>query len=94
MLSVEVGSAFPDQPDIAEAVILDVWQDASKFWFPIDLHPPVWPEASSGRKVNAALSYWAQTSPRPLVVFIDEIDSLQNQTLISVLRQLRDGFPR
>ena len=24
---------------------------------------------------------------------IDEIDSLQNQTLISVLRQLRDGFP-
>jgi hypothetical protein len=29
-----------------------------------------------------------------LVVFIDEIDSLQNQTLISVLRQLRDGFPR
>nr|WP_017714638.1 hypothetical protein [Prochlorothrix hollandica] len=94
MLSVEVGSAFPDQPDIAEAAILDVWQDASKFWLPIDLHPPVWPEAPSGRKINAALSYWAQTSPRPLVVLIDEIDSLQNQTLISILRQLRDGFPR
>ena len=28
------------------------------------------------------------------MVFIDEIDSLQNQTLISVLRQIRDGFPR
>ena len=94
MLSVEVGSAFPDQPDIAEAAILDAWQDASKFWLPADLHPPTWPEAPSGRKINAALGLWAQTSPRSLVVFIDEIDSLQNQTLISVLRQLRDGFPR
>lgn len=28
----------------------------------------------------------------PLVVFIDEIDALQDITLISVLRQLRDGF--
>ncbi|BFM39588.1 AAA family ATPase [Synechocystis sp. LKSZ1] len=94
MLSAEVGSAFPEQPDIAEDAILDAWQDASRFWLPPELYPPLWPETKSGRKINAALGHWAQTSPRPLVVFIDEIDSLQNQTLISVLRQLRDGYPR
>jgi len=30
---------------------------------------------------------------RPLVIFIDEIDSLQDEALISILRQLRDGYP-
>lgn len=29
-----------------------------------------------------------------MVLFIDEIDSLQNETLVSVLRQLRSGYPR
>jgi hypothetical protein len=32
-------------------------------------------------------------SPLPLVIFLDEIDSLVNETLISVLRQLRSGYP-
>lgn len=41
-----------------------------------------------------ALNAWAQASARPLVVLIDEIDALQDTTLISVLRQLRDGYPR
>jgi len=31
---------------------------------------------------------------RPIVLFIDEIDALKDDTLISVLRQLRDGYPR
>jgi hypothetical protein len=39
------------------------------------------------------LQAWAQATPRPLVIFIDEIDSLQNKALISILRQLRDGYP-
>ncbi|PNK03574.1 polyketide biosynthesis operon protein CyrO, partial [Cylindrospermopsis raciborskii S07] len=36
---------------------------------------------------------WAMASPLPLVVFLDEIDSLEDQTLISILRQLRAGYP-
>lgn len=38
------------------------------------------------------LSIWAHNSPKPLVIFIDEIDSLVGDTLISVLRQLRTGY--
>ncbi|MGJ0606129.1 ATP-binding protein [Cylindrospermopsis raciborskii] len=92
MLSVEVGSVFPDEPERAERAILGSWQDAIDIWLPEDLHPPFDPERRE--TIGAFLKSWAKSSPRPLVVFIDEIDSLQNQTLISVLRQLRDGFPR
>ena len=38
------------------------------------------------------LSRWAQAAPRPLVLFIDEIDTLVGDTLLSVLRQLRAGY--
>ncbi len=44
---------------------------------------------------------WAEVDPKPLVLLIDEIDSLVGDTLISVLRQLRmrydlrpGGFPQ
>ncbi len=39
------------------------------------------------------LSGWAGADPRPLVLFIDEIDALVGDTLLSVLRQLRAGYP-
>ncbi|MDH6097998.1 ATP-binding protein [Anabaenopsis sp. FSS-46] len=94
MVSAEVGSPFPDQPEVAEQAILGAWREAARFWLPKELEPPVWPNALPGQRINAALTVWAETAVRPLVVFIDEIDSLQNQTLITVLRQLRDGFPR
>jgi hypothetical protein len=38
------------------------------------------------------LQYWSKNSLKPLVIFIDEIDSLIGDTLISVLRQLRAGY--
>lgn len=60
---------------------------------PKDLQPPAWEKEEPGRRIRAILQAWAQASPRPLVVLIDEIDSLQNETLISFLRQLRDGYP-
>ena len=42
--------------------------------------------------VTEVLSRWAQADPRPLVLFIDEIDTLVGDTLLSVLRQLRAGY--
>jgi hypothetical protein len=94
LVSVEVGAAFPEQPDIAENAILGAWWDAAQVWLPSDLRPPPWPQGHPGQRLGLALRTWAEQCPRPLVVFIDEIDSLQNQTLITVLRQIRDGFPR
>ena len=38
------------------------------------------------------LSNWCLTNPVPLVLLVDEIDSLVGDTLLSVLRQLRAGY--
>ena len=40
-----------------------------------------------------ALSRWAEAAPRPLVLLIDEIDTLVGDSLLSVLQQLRAGYP-
>jgi len=44
--------------------------------------------------LNEMLTLWAKASPKPLVVLLDEIDSLVGDTLISVLRQLRAGYDK
>ena len=51
--------------------------------------------------LNKMLTLWTRADARPLVLLIDEIDALQGDSLISVLRQLRagyderpDGFPQ
>ncbi|MCP4657110.1 MAG: ATP-binding protein, partial [bacterium] len=44
-------------------------------------------------RLRVYLMLWAERSPRPVVLFLDEIDSLMGNTLISVLRQLRAGYP-
>jgi type II secretory pathway predicted ATPase ExeA len=93
LVSVEVGSAFNHDPSAAELAILGTWRDTIAIRLPKDLQPSAWEYGEPGQRIKASLQAWAQSSPRPLVVFIDEIDSLQDQTLISVLRQLRDGFP-
>jgi len=92
LVSVEVGAAFNDDPGAAELAILDDWRWTIAAQLPPDLRPPTWPEAEAGARIRTALSAWASAAPRPLVIFIDEIDALQNATLISVLRQLRAGY--
>ena len=42
--------------------------------------------------LKRVLTEWSLASPRPLVLLVDEIDSLVGDTLISVLRQLRSGY--
>ena len=51
-------------------------------------------EAGSLGALGLVLHEWAQADPRPLVLLIDEIDALTGDTLLSVLRQLRTGYPR
>ena len=39
------------------------------------------------------LELWSQRAPRRLVLLLDEIDAVRGQSLIAVLRQLRESFP-
>ncbi len=53
---------------------------------------------ASGRQMAAKdrlfglLSHWAATSTLPTVLFIDEVDALVGDTLVSLLRQIRTGY--
>jgi hypothetical protein len=92
LVSMEGGAPYEDPHD-AEDAILGSWQRAARARLPVDLQPPAWDRSVlPGARISNALQLWAQTSPRPLVVFLDEIDALRDQSLIAVLRQLRDGY--
>lgn len=58
-------------------------------------------ESGAEDALREALSRWAKSSPKPLVLLLDEVDGLRDKTLRAVLRQLRadhhqrgDHFPR
>lgn len=42
--------------------------------------------------LKLALTFWAKHSLKPIALFIDEIDSLLGDSLLSVLRQIRSGY--
>ena len=92
LVSMEVGAAFNDDIGAAELAILGAWRGNAEAWLPAELRPSAWPQAEAGERIFSALKTWSQTSSRPLVVFLDEIDALENGALISALRQLRNGF--
>lgn len=94
LVSAEVGAPFGDAPDLAEQAMLDSWQADMRYQLAPEFYPQQWPTGITGRHIGAFLGAWASQCPLPLVVFIDEIDALRDTTLISVLRQLRDGFRR
>ncbi|NJN20165.1 MAG: ATP-binding protein [Leptolyngbya sp. RL_3_1] len=93
MVSAEVGAAFPQNLDGAEQAILQSWRNFAENRLSIDLQPPPWPAVPPGQRIQSALQLWAKASPRPLVILIDEIDALKGDVLISMLRQLRAGYP-
>jgi hypothetical protein len=94
MMSVEVGSPFSYDANKAEAAILSAWKLATRVRLPVELRPIDWPPiAEAGSRIQTALQEWAIAASLPLVILIDEIDSLQNEALLSILRQLRSGFP-
>ncbi len=62
--------------------------------FPQEIWREVLAEQGEDVALNQVLTRWTEESPKPLVLLIDEIDSLVGDTLISVLRQLRAGYDK
>jgi hypothetical protein len=101
VLSVETGAAFKDNPNLAQQSILRSWLGPTRILLPPELRPPKITDIKadlglgdgSDLDIKTYLEAWTVASLRPLVVFFDEIDSLENGTLIAVLHQLRAGYP-
>ena len=91
--SCETGSPYPDDPAAASrAIVGDMVMNAT-IHLPPQLRPPP-PDRAAGdeRMISGYLQVWAATCPLPTVLLLDEIDSLQDATLLSVLRQLRSLY--
>ena len=90
-VSVERCQEFPRAEDAIPAIC-----DAIQDWAVRNLGPsmvPGRPEGEVASLLERTLSEWAAlVAPKPLVVLFDEVDVLQDQALVSFLRQLRGGF--
>ena len=94
LVSMEMGGPFAQDVGTAESAVLRSWFSDARAQLPPALQPPAFPEAPVGSRISAALEAWAEAAPRPLVIFLDEIDALRDEALLSVLRQLQDGHRR
>jgi hypothetical protein len=92
--SCECGEVADDDYGAAELQILSAIRgEVRTRGLPPGLRPPdPWPDAAPGRRIYEGLQSWAMACPLPLALIFDEIDSLRGRSLISVMRQLRDGF--
>ncbi|CAN93296.1 hypothetical protein predicted by Glimmer/Critica [Sorangium cellulosum So ce56] len=93
LFSCEEGSAAGDDYGSAQRAVLRELTRAAQIALPPELQPPPFSLEGDEGLLSAALTAWARTCPRPLALIFDEIDSLRGQGLLSVLRQLRAGFP-
>lgn len=93
-LSCEGGSIAGDDYEAVQRSILDSARSAAERQLPAELQPPdPWPAAVPEGLLSRGLEAWSTGCPLPVVLVLDEIDSLRGKGLVSVLRQLRAGFP-
>lgn len=95
-LHVSCESAQAALGDVEQGIesLLDAIDQAGKIHLPAELRPPpADDEVGAGNRLFDLLRRWSESCPRPLVLFLDEIDALLDAVLISALRQLRAGFP-
>ena len=90
-VSVERCQGFPDEQDAIPAIVAAIVDFAGAFLVPEQV--PAEPVGDPASVLSRMLSDWAaQVAPKPLVLLFDEVDTLQDQAMISFLRQLRSGF--
>jgi len=75
----------------ANEIFIDSIFRASTFQLQEPFRPPK-PETTKSMDLSQYLTGWAMSQKKPIVLLIDEIDALFDDVLISVLRQLRDGY--
>ncbi len=94
-INVETAQAAREDFDKAMVIIFDQMVSNSLIYLQdsfLSDHKCQLMENAPGSLFGIALTRWAQASARPIVLLIDEIDTLIGDTLISVLLQLRSGY--
>jgi hypothetical protein len=99
-LYVNIEAAQAARNDVASGIatiVSAMGRAADVYW-----KDPRWSQMAHNEATQAAtegkdslttvLQRWSMASDKPLIVFLDEVDALVGDTLISVLRQIRAGY--
>ena len=73
--------------ELAHALIKNEYEDTAMYLRKVTTESPI-----SLAFLLEALRFTCESVEKPIVLFIDEIDSLIGDSLLSVLRQIRSGF--
>ena len=96
-VNVEIGQSSREDVGAAMRAILSALARGARHSLDDRFVAGIWrdllEEAGPHDALGETLSRWAESDARPLVLLIDEIDALVGDSLVSVLRQLRAGYP-
>ncbi|KJJ85663.1 ATPase domain protein, prokaryote domain protein, partial [Candidatus Omnitrophus magneticus] len=91
VFSVESAGYRSITEEIANFKIINSLYQACEFFLPKKFLAPK-PVITKKYSLQDYLNKWATAQTKPIVLLLDEIDSLYDDVLVSVLRQLRNGF--
>ena len=96
-VNVEVGQVARDDTERGlRAILGSLAENAQELGddYPAGVWLDVLADMGPESALNVLLARWCRADPTPLVLLVDEIDSLVGDTLLSVLRQLRAGYQK
>ena len=95
-VNVEGGQALREDVEQVTRTLLAGLASRARLTLGDEFLGTIWPgilaELGPGVALQEALTRWSEADAKPLVLLIDEIDSLIGDSLLSVLRQLRAGY--
>ncbi|MDJ0837356.1 MAG: ATP-binding protein [Acidobacteriota bacterium] len=93
-VNIEAAQSFRNDAEKVNKVILSEMNIAARLGLPENRRPRAehLQVQEPGNGIREFLTHWCLDLDRPLVLFIDEIDALIGDGLLSVLRQLRAGY--
>ena len=94
-VNVEVGQvARDDTARGIRAILGSLAENAQELGddYPEEVWADILAKVGPDDALKRLLARWCRADPTPLVLLVDEIDSLVGDTLLSVLRQLRAGY--
>jgi hypothetical protein len=96
LASCETGQTARSDVMAGVMAIIQSIRSNAEYFLPEELRPPDsdLDGVAAESRLGVFLKRWSLACPRPVVLFLDEIDALLDESLLSVLRQLRDGYFR
>jgi hypothetical protein len=93
-VNVEVAQAWRNNVVEVNKTIINEFRTQTEIYLPKQYQPSAACFENINHEFAAFLMRWCLELPKPLVIFMDEVDALIGDGLISVLRQLRSGYTK